>query len=74
MSVILSKDELVVKVFNNNIVLVNSENKEKILFAKGIGFGKKKGSIISSGTEIAKVFSIEDQENINNFKYMCYYI
>ena len=40
MSVILSKDELVVKVFNNNIVLVNSENKEKILFAKGIGFGK----------------------------------
>ena len=70
MSVILSKDELVVKVFNNNIVLVNSENKEKILFAKGIGFGKKKGSIIPSGTEIAKVFSIEDQENINNFKYI----
>ena len=70
MSVILSKDELVVKVFNNNIVLVNSENKEKILFAKGLGFGKKKGSIISSGTEIAKVFSIEDQENINNFKYI----
>ena len=62
MSVILSKD--------NNIVLVNSENKEKILFAKGIGFGKKKGSIIPSGTEIAKVFSIEDQENINNFKYI----
>ena len=70
MSVILSKDELVVKVFNNNIVLVNSENKEKILFAKGIGFGKRKGSIIPSGTEIAKVFSIEDQENINNFKYI----
>ena len=70
MSVILSKDELVVKVFNNNIVLVNSENKEKTLFAKGIGFGKKKGSIIPSGTEIAKVFSIEDQENINNFKYI----
>ncbi len=70
MSVILSKDELVTKVFNNNIVLVNSENKEKILFAKGIGFGKKKGSIIPSGTEIAKVFSIEDQENINNFKYI----
>ena len=70
MSVILSKDELVAKVFNNNIVLVNSENKEKILFAKGIGFGKKKGSIIPSGTEIAKVFSIEDQENINNFKYI----
>ena len=59
MSVILSKDELVVKVFNNNIVLVNSENKEKILFAKGIGFGKKKGSIISSGTEIAKVLVLK---------------
>lgn len=68
MSVILSKDELVAKVFNNNIVLVNSENKEKILFAKGIGFGKKPGNIVAAGTKIEKVFSIENQENINNFK------
>lgn len=40
MSTILSRDEIVVKVFNNNIVLVNSEDIEKILFAVGIGFGK----------------------------------
>ena len=38
MSTELNKDEIVSKVFNNNIVLVNSENSEKILFAKGIGF------------------------------------
>ena len=39
--IILGKDEVVSKVFNNNIVLVNSDQEEKILFAKGIGFGKE---------------------------------
>lgn len=68
MSLILKKDEVIVKVFNNNIVLVNSENEEKILFAKGIGFGKKVGNIITAGTKIHKVFTIENEENINNFK------
>ncbi|MBE6072462.1 MAG: PRD domain-containing protein [Clostridium butyricum] len=70
MSIILHRDEVIGKVFNNNIVLVNSQNEEKILFAKGIGFGKKVGSVITAGTEIDKVFSIENQENINNFKDM----
>lgn len=68
MSTILSRDEIVVKVFNNNIVLVNSEEGEKILFAKGIGFGKKAGSIISKDTYINKVFTIQNKENINNLK------
>lgn len=68
MSTILSRDEIVVKVFNNNIVLVNSEDIEKILFAVGIGFGKKPGSVIPKGTSINKVFIIEEKENINNLK------
>lgn len=68
MKVILNKDEVVVKAFNNNIILVNSCEKEKILFAKGIGFGKKPGQIIPKGTEIDKVFVIENKENIANLK------
>lgn len=66
MNTILSKDELVVKAFNNNIVLVNVNNTEKILFGRGIGFGKKPGSIIKKGTEIEKVFIIEDESNRKN--------
>ena len=34
------------RAFNNNIVLVDDDEKEIILFAKGIGFNCKKGSII----------------------------
>lgn len=68
MKTILKKDEIVSKVFNNNIILVNSEKNEKILFAKGIGFGKKIGSIIPKGKEIDKVFTIENKENIADFK------
>ena len=68
MSTILNRDEIVLKVFNNNIVLVNSGDTEKILFAKGIGFGKKPDCIIPKGTSINKIFVIENQENINNLK------
>lgn len=68
MSTILNKDEIVLKVFNNNIVLVSSGDTEKILFAKGIGFGKKPHHIIPKGTCIDKVFVIENQENISDLK------
>lgn len=70
MGTLLKHDEVVSKVFNNNIVLVNSDAKEKILFAKGIGFAKKKGEIIKSGTIVDKIFTIENNNNINNFNNM----
>ena len=38
----------VLKAFNNNIVHVRSKGKEKILYEKGIGFGKKFGEIIKT--------------------------
>ncbi|NLK95115.1 MAG: PRD domain-containing protein [Clostridiales bacterium] len=70
MGILLEKPETIIKVFNNNVVLVSSEenNKEKILFAKGIGFAKKNGEKILKGTEIEKIFTIEENENIHNFK------
>ena len=70
MSIVLKHEEVVCKVFNNNIVLVNSESKEKILFAKGIGFAKKPGEIIKKGTIVDKIFTIEKNENRMNFNNM----
>lgn len=57
----------VAKVFNNNVLLVTLDEKEKILFSKGIGFGKTAGDIISKDVKIDKVFSIEDETNSNRF-------
>ena len=66
MAVTLSKDAVLTRSFNNNIALVRTEGKEKILFSKGIGFGKKFGDIITAGTEIEKVFTIENEDNVRN--------
>lgn len=63
----------VVKVFNNNVLLVNEKDIEKILFRKGIGFGRKTGDIISSGEKVEKIFTIEDKNNYNNFKQLMSY-
>lgn len=65
---LILKPGIVTKVFNNNIVLVNSDRKEKILFAKGIGFGKKSGDTIPKGTKVDKNFIVEDRENIENLR------
>lgn len=67
MGKLLKDDVVVTKVFNNSIVLVKSEGKEKILFSKGIGFGKKFGNIILKDTKVDKIFKIENEDNIKNF-------
>lgn len=64
---ILNDDATIIKSFNNNIILVKENGREKILFQKGIGFGKKPGEIIKQGTIIEKVFVIEDETNQRNF-------
>lgn len=61
-------DYQVVKVFNNNVVLALENNKERILIAKGIGFGKKTGDILSHATSFEKVFTIDDAENSGRFR------
>lgn len=64
----LKEDCEIIKAFNNNIVLVLSEGKEKMLFEKGIGFSKRPGDTVCKGTEIEKIFIIENEDNIRNFK------
>lgn len=67
MAVILN-DGVVIQAYNNNTVCIKMLGKEKILFSKGIGFGKKFGDKIPKGTEVEKVFIMESKENIKNFK------
>lgn len=63
----------VIKVFNNNVLFVSENEKEKILFGKGIGFGKKIGDIIKAGLEVDKIFTIEDKTNSANFNELMNY-
>lgn len=59
---------IIVQAYNNNIVSIRMDGKEKILFSRGIGFGKKFGDKIKEGTEVEKIFVIEDEDNLRNFK------
>lgn len=67
MSIIIDS-AIILKSYNNNIVSVKINEEERILFSKGIGFGKKFGDIIEKGTEVEKIFVIEDADNLRNFK------
>lgn len=65
---IITDSAIAIKSYNNNIVSVNMNGAERILFAKGIGFGKKPGDEIEIGTEVEKIFVIENEDNLRNFK------
>lgn len=64
---LLSGDCTIKKVFNNNVLLVCQYNKERILFGKGIGFGKHLDEVISNFSKVDKVFVIDNKENSNTF-------
>lgn len=47
---------IIKNVLNNNVILVEKKNKSYILVGKGIGFGKKKGTILENPEGIEKRF------------------
>jgi transcriptional antiterminator len=53
---------IVLKVFNNNVILARHRDAEKILIRKGLGFGKREGDCIDPGTDFEKIFTLENQE------------
>lgn len=61
---------IVLKSFNNNVILCKSieEEKECILIGKGIGFNKKKNDSFNDVDLIEKVFYIADDANRNKLK------
>lgn len=67
MTNILNSDYTVIKIFNNNVLFVSQGNTEKILFGKGIGFGKRTGDKILKSVKVDKIFSIEDSSNTHAF-------
>lgn len=60
-------DYKVIKIFNNNVIFASQDNDEKILFGKGIGFGKHTGDIVPSTIVVDKIFTIEDKSNTKAF-------
>ncbi|SDJ02263.1 PRD domain-containing protein [Proteiniclasticum ruminis] len=64
------KSYLVKKTFNNNAVLVSLGQNEYILIGKGIGFNKKKGSILMESNLIENVFIQVDETNKNQYEYL----
>jgi transcriptional antiterminator len=65
---VLADSAVVTKIYNNNIISVNMDGVERILFNKGIGFGKKIGDQIKKGTEVEKIFVMENEDNLRNFE------
>lgn len=63
----LKENYHVIKVFNNNVVLVKQAGVEKVLYQKGLGFGKHADDIINGDIEVEKTFSIVDEDNCKNF-------
>lgn len=55
----------IVKVFNNNVVLLKNNNEQCVLISKGIGFGKKTGEKIDilAINEVKKIFYTNPEEN-----------
>jgi len=68
MNSLFKADYTIQKIFNNNVLLVTQKKKEKILFGKGLGFGRHFGDILSVDTKIDKIFSLDDKTNYHNFK------
>ena len=57
----------ILKIFNNNVVLAQHQEMEKILIKKGLGFGKITGDLLAPETSFDKIFVIENQETSSRF-------
>lgn len=53
----------IIKVFNNNVLWVKQDLKEKVLYGNGIGFGKKIMDKIYDLSSVTKVFSLEENSD-----------
>ena len=55
------------KIFNNNVVLSEINNKEVVVMGKGIAFGKRNGNFLEK-EKIEKVFQLQNSNNTERFK------
>ena len=59
---------IVLKVLNNSSVMVGSNQGEKILIGKGIGFGLKPGQLFREQPRYEMVFSVEKPEAMSKYQ------
>jgi transcriptional antiterminator len=62
------KSYKVLKVLNNNVILVQDNGLEKILWSNGLGFGKKIGDSIAINQNETKIFVLSNNENMERFQ------
>lgn len=58
---------IIKKIFNNNVILSEINNKEVVIMGKGIAFGKKIGNFVEK-EKIEKTFQLQDYDNSEKFK------
>lgn len=56
----------IVKVFNNNVVAIESNGQEHVVMGRGIAFQKRMGDVIDE-SRIEKVFTLESKESRERF-------
>lgn len=59
----------VIKILNNNVVLVQRGGNEVIVVSKGIGLKKKKGQTITE-EEIEKIYILDSYDMLDHFSYL----
>lgn len=64
----LQSSYIIIKAFNNNVVMVKDGSNEKVISGKGIGFNKKPGETITVNVDNCKLFVLQDNENSSKFK------
>ncbi|MEW8976755.1 MAG: CAT RNA binding domain-containing protein, partial [Exiguobacterium sp.] len=56
----------IVKVFNNNVVAIESNGQEHVVMGRGIAFQKRMGDVIDE-SRIEKTFTLESKESRERF-------
>lgn len=64
----MAESYLIKKTLNNNCMIIDVDNQEKILIGKGISFGKKSGEYYEISEQVEKVFVIENDKNMTVFQ------
>ena len=64
----------IVKVLNNNTILVKQHHDEMIVMHKGIGFAKKAGDLLEIPAQAKKYFMQKNNPSQNRFNHIMEYI
>ena len=64
----MSNPYRILKILNNNSMILDADGIEKLYLGRGIAFGKKNNQYCQLPEKVDKVFVIEDQKNVSDFE------